>query len=100
MALTAAILLVVSVLLFGTGTLQAFLHNVGFISGLVESGRAALARIPTVFAMTTLVEPTQAKSRASCTRMIKAKEEYLTPGGRCGENCRAAIDKCVKGQKV
>ena len=51
-------------------------------------------------AMTLLPEAAQAKSKAACTKMVKAKDQYLTPGGRCGEDCRAAIDKCVKGQKI
>ena len=42
----------------------------------------------------------EAKSKAACTRLVKAKTEYLTAGGRCGEDCRTAIDKCVKGQKI
>jgi hypothetical protein len=32
--------------------------------------------------------------------LVKAKPDYLTPGGRCGEDCRAAIDKSVKGKKI
>jgi hypothetical protein len=47
-----------------------------------------------------LPETALAKSKASCTKMVKAKDQYLTPGGRCGEDCRAAIDKCIKGQKI
>jgi len=54
MAATAALMLAVSVLMFGSGTLVAFLHNAGMMAGLVASGRAALARIPTVFALATL----------------------------------------------
>ena len=50
--------------------------------------------------LTLLPEAAQAKSRAACTKMVKGKDQYLTPGGRCGEDCRVAIDKCVKGQKI
>ena len=52
--------------------------------------------------LTTALVPqaAHAKSKAACTKIVKAKEQYLTPGGRCGEDCRAAIDKCVKGQKI
>jgi hypothetical protein len=59
-----------------------------------------LAALAMAFTTTTLVEPAEAKSRAACTRTVKAKEQYLTAGGRCGDNCRAAIDRCVKGRKV
>ena len=59
-----------------------------------------LAALATTFVTTTLVETADAKSRASCTKIVKGKEKYLTPGGRCGEECRAAIDLCVKGRKI
>lgn len=42
----------------------------------------------------------EAKSKAACTKSVKGMEKYLTPGGRCGEECRAAIDMCVKGKKI
>ena len=48
----------------------------------------------------TLAEPAAAKSRAACTKTVKGMDKYLTPGGRCGEECRAAIDLCVKGKKI
>jgi hypothetical protein len=59
-----------------------------------------LVALAIMFATTAWVETAQAKSRATCTRLVKAKEQYLTPGGRCGEECRAAIDLCVKGRKI
>jgi Glycosyltransferase family 87 len=97
MALTAAILLVVSVLLFGTGTLQAFLHNVGFISGLVESGRAALARIPTVFAMTTLAHAprTWAYAAQGASALIAAATVCHAWGRDCPYALRAAVLVCA-----
>jgi len=58
-----------------------------------------LAALAIVFATTALVETAHAKSKASCTKMVKAKEKYLTPGGRCGDECRTAIDLCVKNKK-
>ena len=51
------------------------------------------------FATGSLVESASAKSRTACTKEVKSKEQYLTPGGRCGENCRAAIELCVKNKK-
>jgi hypothetical protein len=59
-----------------------------------------LAALAILFATTALVENAHAKSRATCTRLVKAKPDYLTPGGRCGEECRAAINLCVKGKKI
>lgn len=58
------------------------------------------AALAMTFATTALVDTASAKSRSTCTKMVKAKEKYLTPGGRCGEDCRAAIDLCVKGKKI
>lgn len=54
LALTAVSTLALAVLAFGTETLVAFLHNAGMAAGYVESGRAALARVPTMFAMAKL----------------------------------------------
>ena len=62
--------------------------------------KLVLVTLAVMFATTALVETASAKSKAACTKQVKAKEQYLTPGGRCGEDCRAAIDKCVKGQKI
>ena len=59
-----------------------------------------LAALAITFATAALVDTAQAKSKATCTKMVKAKDQYLTPGGRCGEECRAAIDMCVKGKKI
>jgi hypothetical protein len=54
LTLTAISMLTISVLVFGSETLMAFVHNAGMAAGYVESGRAALARIPTVFALVKL----------------------------------------------
>jgi hypothetical protein len=53
-AVCAVSMLALSVLLFGTGTLTAFVHNAGMAAGYIETGRASLARIPTVFALAKL----------------------------------------------
>ncbi|WP_042337657.1 glycosyltransferase family 87 protein [Paraburkholderia ferrariae] len=50
-AATALAMLAVSTLAFGFGTLQAFVQNMGLIAGFVDSGVAALARIPTFFSL-------------------------------------------------
>ena len=59
-----------------------------------------LVALAAAFASSALVAPAEAKSRAACTKTVKSMEKYLTPGGRCGEDCRAAIDLCVKGKKI
>jgi len=51
---TAISTLAIAVLVFGTGTLTAFLQNAGMAASCVATGRAALTRIPTFFAMATL----------------------------------------------
>lgn len=97
MALTAATLLAVSVLLFGAGTLLAFLHNAGFISGLVESGRAALARIPTVFAMATLAHVPRAWAYAAqgASALLAAAAVCHAWGRDCPYALRAAVLVCA-----
>lgn len=50
-AVTALTLLATSVLAFGTETLAAFVHNMNMAAGFVETGRANLARIPSMFSM-------------------------------------------------
>jgi hypothetical protein len=59
-----------------------------------------LAALAVTFVSATLVAPAEAKSRSTCTKQVKAKEQYLTPGGRCGGDCQAAISACMKGKKV
>ncbi|QBQ98318.1 glycosyltransferase family 87 protein [Paraburkholderia pallida] len=54
MAITAITTLAFATLAFGPATLSAFVHNMGLISGYVEAGRIALARVPTFFAMARL----------------------------------------------
>jgi hypothetical protein len=91
------VLLVVSVVLFGTGTLLAFVHNAGFISGLVESGRAALARIPTVFAMATLAHVPRAWAYAAqgISALIGAAAVCHAWGRDCAYALRAAVLVCA-----
>lgn len=97
MALSAAGLLALSVLLFGTGTLLAFLHNAGFISGLVESGRASLARMPTVFAMATLAHVPRAWAYAAqgISAWMAAAAVCHAWGRDCAFALRAAVLVCA-----
>jgi hypothetical protein len=62
--------------------------------------KLVLVTLAIMFATTALVETASAKTKAACTKEVKAKDQYLTPGGRCGEECRVAINKCVKGAKI
>lgn len=50
-ASTAAALSAVSVWLFGVGTIAAFVHALGVIQGIVNSGHTLLPRIPTFFSL-------------------------------------------------
>ena len=97
MAATAAVILVVSVLAFGTGTLAAFLHNAGMIAGLVESGRAALARIPTVFALATLTHVPAAWAYAAqgAVALVAAAAVCNAWGRECSLQLRAAVLICA-----
>ncbi|CAN7679868.1 DUF2029 domain-containing protein [Trinickia sp. LjRoot230] len=56
--IVAVAMLLVSVMAFGTDTLAAFIHNMGMAAGYVESGRAALARIPSAFSLVKLAHGT------------------------------------------
>ena len=51
LVLTAVSTLALALLVFGTGTLTAFLHNTGLATYSIESGHAVLARMPSVFAL-------------------------------------------------
>ncbi|MGF6726247.1 hypothetical protein P3T43_005636 [Paraburkholderia sp. GAS41] len=97
MGVTAAVILVVSVLAFGTGTLAAFLANTGLITGLVESGRATLARIPTVFALATLMHvPSAWAYAAQAVVALAAAASVCNAWGReCSFALRAAVLLCA-----
>jgi hypothetical protein len=97
MAATAAVLLVLSVLAFGTGTLVVFLHNAGMIAGFVESGRAALARIPTVFALATLahVPAALAYTAQGAAALVAAVAVCNSWGRECSYALRAAVLLCA-----
>jgi hypothetical protein len=51
LAVTSLAMLAVASIAFGTETLAAFIHNMGMAAGYVEKGRAALARVPSAFAL-------------------------------------------------
>jgi hypothetical protein len=63
--LTAASTLALAALLFGPATFAAFLHNAGMAAGFVESGRAAMTRVPTAFALAQLAHAPSALAWAA-----------------------------------
>lgn len=76
-AATSLSMLAASVLAFGFGTLDAFVANMNLAAGFVESGQAALARIPSMFSMvklahgpTTLAYAAQAASALAAAAAV------------------------------
>ena len=77
LAVTALSMLAVSVAIFGADTLAAFVHNMGTVAGYVETGRAALYRIPSGYSLvklmhlpTTLANAVQAVSALSAAAAV------------------------------
>lgn len=50
-ALTAIVFSAISVLVFGTGTIMAFIHGMGLIQGIINSAGPILVRVPTFFSL-------------------------------------------------
>jgi hypothetical protein len=50
-ALTAMLFSAFSVLVFGTGTIMAFIHSMGLIQGIINSAAPILVRVPTFFSL-------------------------------------------------
>jgi hypothetical protein len=50
-ALTAMVWGAISVLVFGTGTIMAFIHSMGLIQGIINSAGPILVRVPTFFSL-------------------------------------------------
>jgi hypothetical protein len=97
MALSATALLLVSVLMFGTATMAAFLHNAGMMAAFVEAGRAALARMPTVFSMATLAHVPAAWAYAAqgVSALLAAAAVGYAWGRDCSYALRAAVLICA-----
>jgi len=73
LVLTALAMLTVSVALFGVQTLVAFLHNMGMAAGYVETGHAALNRIPSAFSLVTMMHgPTMLANAAQAVSAVAA----------------------------
>ncbi|WP_233862500.1 glycosyltransferase family 87 protein [Paraburkholderia adhaesiva] len=96
-AVTALAMLAASIWAFGTATLMAWVHNMGLISGYVDSGQAALARIPTFFAMARMLHvPTTIgyalQIMAACAAALAVVYAWKRP---CAFELRAATLVCA-----
>jgi len=73
LVVTAVSMLALSVALFGIDTLYAFLHNMGTAAGYVESGRAALHRVPSAYSLVKLMHgPTMLANAAQAISALSA----------------------------
>ncbi|RKP43820.1 DUF2029 domain-containing protein [Trinickia fusca] len=97
LALTAMSMLAISVLVFGGGTLAAFLHNASMAAGYVESGRAALARVPTMFALAKLAHVPSALAYAAqgLSAILAAAAVCYAWGRETSHALRAATLVCA-----
>lgn len=95
--LTAASTLALAVLAFGTGPLTAFLHNMGIATYSIESAHATLARVPTVFALVTLVHAPAVLAYAvqGACALIAAAAVCYAWGRECSYALRAATLICA-----
>jgi hypothetical protein len=95
--LTAASTLALAVLVFGTGTFTAFLHNAGIATYSLESAHATLARVPTIFAFATLLHAPAALAYAgqgACALFAAGAVGYAW-GRDCSYALRAATLICA-----
>lgn len=95
--LTTASTLALAALVFGTGTFTAFLHNAGMAAGYVESGRAALARMPTAFALMKLAHAPVALAYAAqgISALLAAGAVWHAWRDECSYALRAATLICA-----
>lgn len=96
-ALTAGVTLALAVLAFGTGTLIAFLHNTGIATYSIESAHATLARVPTVFALATLIHAPAVLAYAAqgACALIAAAAVCYAWNRECSYALRAATLICA-----
>ncbi|WP_242665807.1 glycosyltransferase family 87 protein [Paraburkholderia ginsengiterrae] len=97
LVLTAASTLALALLVFGTGTLSAFLHNTGIATHSIESAHATLARVPTIFALATLLHAPAWLAYAgqgACALAAAAAVGYAW-GRECSYSLRAATLICA-----
>jgi hypothetical protein len=92
-----AMSLTLSVLAFGSETLVAFLHNMGLANSFIESGRALLFRVPTVFgALKLLHAPTAIATAAQAVSALCAAAAVCYAWGRpSAYGLRAAVLVCA-----
>ncbi|MFD1557846.1 glycosyltransferase family 87 protein [Paraburkholderia silviterrae] len=92
-----AISLALAVLAFGSETLVAFLHNMGLANSYVETGRALLFRVPTMFAAFKLLHaPTALAGAAQAMSALCAAAAVCYAWGRPSAfGLRAAVLVCA-----
>ncbi|RKF50654.1 glycosyltransferase family 87 protein [Paraburkholderia fungorum] len=95
--LTAASTLALAALLFGPATFAAFLHNAGMAAGFVESGRAAMARVPTAFALAKLAHApsTLAYAAQAMSAALAVAAVWYAWHRQCAYALRAATLVCA-----
>jgi hypothetical protein len=96
-AATALAMLAASIWAFGTETIMAWVQNMGLISGYVDDGQAALARIPTFFAMARMlhVHTTLAYSLQAISACAAAVAVVYAWKRRCAFELQAATLVCA-----
>jgi hypothetical protein len=96
-AATALVMLAASTWAFGTATIMAWVQNMGLIAGYVDSGEAALARIPTFFAMARMlhVPTTLAYSLQAISACAAALAVVYAWTRECAFELRAATLVCA-----
>jgi hypothetical protein len=82
---------------FGTGTFTAFMHNAGMAAGFVESGRVALARMPTAFALMKLAQAPVALAYAAqgMSALLATAAVWYAWRDECSYALRAATLICA-----
>jgi len=97
LVVTALAMLALSVGLFGVDTLHAFLHNMGTAAGYVESGRAALHRVPSAYSLVKLAHgPTMLANAAQAVSALSAIAAVWYAWSRdASQSLRAATLVCA-----
>ena len=97
MAAGVAISMALALLAFGSETFVAFLHNVALANSYVETGRALLFRVPTLFAAFKLLHaPTALAATAQALSVVCAASAVCYAWGRPSAfGLRAAVLVCA-----
>jgi hypothetical protein len=62
--------------------------------------KLTLSALAVVFATAAWVGTADAKSKSACMKIVSGKPDLMTAGGRCGEMCREAVNRCTKGKPI